>query len=132
MMFVLVLSNRLHSQAMTAGLYDFQSPEETGNRRVATSLQTGEVMANGRQRRPTNVRIVTTKGGILFLTTMFLSPKPASPTGTSTSACPPRGGTRRRTCRKLGEVNPQRGTRTTPTLDVELIQRGIPRRVTAL
>lgn len=126
-----MLSYRLQFKEMTSGLYDFQSPEEKGNKRVATFLQTEEVMVSGR-RKSTSGGIVTTKGGILFLATMFLSPKPAFLTGMSTSACPRRGGIQRRIYRKLGEVNPQRDTRITPTLDRELIQRGIHQRVTAL
>lgn len=99
---------------------------------MATSLQTEEAIEIGKRRKPTNESIVTTKEGILFPATMFLSPKPASPTGTSTSACRHRGGTQIRICRKLGEVNPQKDTRITPTLDGGLIQRGIRQRATAL
>lgn len=117
---------------LTSGSNDFQSPEETGNTRVATSLQKEEVMVSGRWRKSTNGGIVTTKGGIHFRATMFVSPKPASHTGMLTSACPRRGGTQRRTCRTLGEVNRRRDTRTTPTLDKELIHRGIHQHVTAL
>ena len=122
-------SYRLHVKALTSDLYDFQSPED---KRVATSLQTEEVMVSARWKMSTNGRIVIMKGGILSLTTMFLSLKPASPTGTSTLACPPRGGTQRHICWKSGEVNPRRDTPTTPTLDEELIQRGIHQHVTAL
>lgn len=124
--------NRLHLKLMTSGFNGFQSPEGTGHKRVATSLQKEEVMVSGSWRKPTNGHIVTTKGGIHFLATMFLSPKPAFHTGMSALACPRRGGTQRRTCRKLGEVNRQRDTRTTPTLDAELIHRVIHQHVTVL
>lgn len=78
---------------MTTSLYDFQSPEETGNKEVATSLQTEEVVVSSRLRMSTNGHIVTMRGDILSPATMLPNPKPVFPTEMSTLVYPPRGGT---------------------------------------
>lgn len=122
---------RLGLKLMSPSLCDNQSPEDTENMRVATSLQREEVMVNARLWNSTTVCTVTMKGGTHFLATTYLSPKPAFHTGTSTSVCPPRGGTLRPTCWRLGEATRRRDTLTTLTSD-DLTHRGTHQRVTVL
>lgn len=97
----------------------------------ATSLQREEVMVNARLWNSTTVRTVTMKGGTHFLATTYLSPKPAFHTGTSTSVCPPREGTPKPTCWRLGEATRRRDTLTTLTSG-DLTHRGTHQRATVL
>lgn len=92
-----------------------QNPGGTGSMRAATSLLTGEAMANGSRRKSRSDSTATMRGVILCLATMCLNPKPASHTGTSTLEFPLRGGTKTRTCRRAGGASLPRGTPTTPT-----------------
>lgn len=108
-----------------------QSPEDTENMRAATSLQREEVIVNARLPNSTAAHAVTMKGGTHFLATTYLSPKPAFHTGMSTSAFPPREGTLRPTCWRLGEAIPRRDTLTTLTSD-DLTHRRAHQRVTVL
>ena len=115
---------------MSPCLCDNQSPEATVNVK-ATSLQGEEVMVNSRLWNLTTVRTVTMRGGTHFLATTYLSPKPVFHTETSTSVYPPREGTLRPTCWRLGEATRRRDTLTILTSD-DLIHRGTHQRVTVL
>lgn len=99
---------------------------------MAISLQIEEAMASSSWRKSKSDSTVTMRGVILSPTTTCLSPKPASHTGTSTSECPLRGGTQRRTCRTAGGASLQRGTPTTPTSGKAAPHRGTRHRATAL
>lgn len=108
-----------------------QSPGGAESITAAATLQSEEATASARAQSPTTDRIATTKGGTRFLATTSPSPKPASRTGTSTSACPPREGTPIPSCWRRGEATLQRDTPTTLTLDEGPRLRGTPHRVTA-